>query len=183
MGGIGVGVDQADGDGLDILFQELVDGALDILAARCPFHDTVGVDAFIDNLTQIAVYQCRWFLPREIIETWHAQGSDLQNIAETGRGDQADPRALQFQDRVRGDGGAMPNFVNVLGANAGVGEDLGNALDDGARVVVDTGGDFLGVKPTLGVQENDVGESAADIDADAKHAHIRIPIRLYYCAA
>ena len=46
-------------------------------------------------------------------------------------------------------------------------EQVGQALDDGARVVVDAGGDLLRVDGAVRSQQHDVGERAADVDADA----------------
>ena len=77
------------------------------------------VDALIDDLAQIALDQRRRLGPGEIVELRHPQGADFEHVAETFRGDQPDARALVFQDRVGGDGGAMADLLDRAAGQAG----------------------------------------------------------------
>ena len=52
-----------------------------------------------------------------------------------------------------------------------LGDEGGDAFHDGAGVVVDAGGDLAGGNAAILGQENDIGEGAPDIDADAVGAH------------
>ena len=62
----------------------------------------------------------------------------------------------------------MEHFRDVGAGDARVAEDIAEPVDDGPRVVVDARGDFLGVKAPALVEEHEVRERAADVDADSE---------------
>ncbi len=122
---IGERVDQADRDGLDVLGQQRVDDALGIGRIERTLDVSVGVDALVHDLAQIALDQRRRLDPGQIVEARHPQGADFQHVAEAFRGDQADARALVLQDRVRRDRGAVANFLDRGAGETGLAEQLG----------------------------------------------------------
>ena len=71
------------------LSQQLVDGGFRVRRIKRPLDATVDIDAFIDHDAQIAFHQRRWLLPGEIVEAWHAQIADFQDVTEALGGDQA----------------------------------------------------------------------------------------------
>ena len=73
------------------------------------------VDPLGDFRAQVPLDQRRRLLPREVVEPRHAQGADLQDITEALRRDQADACTLAFQDRVGGNGGAVPDLLDRVG--------------------------------------------------------------------
>ena len=90
----------------------------------------------------------------------------LQHVAEPRRGDEADPRALALEQRVGADRGAVND-----GAEIG---DAAERLEPGekARRLVAALRRHLGgpESPGRAVEQEEVGEGAADIDADRSPA-------------
>src|SRR5439155_15874 len=110
-------------------------------------------------------------LPGEIVEARHAQTPDLEDVAEALGGNEPRPGAAQLEQRVGGDGGAVKHLDHVATAETCLVEDLAEPVDDGAGVVLHAGRHLLDVQASVGVEEDDVGEGAADIDRDAEAAH------------
>ena len=65
----------------------------------------------------------------------------------------------------------MQHLDHVATAETCLVEDLAEPVDDGAGVVLHAGRHLLDVQASVGVEEDDVGEGAADIDRDAEAAH------------
>ena len=65
----------------------------------------------------------------------------------------------------------MHHLGDVGAVDRVLGDEGGDAFHDGAGVVVDAGGDFSRRDRAILGQENDIGEGAPDIDADAVGAH------------
>jgi hypothetical protein len=156
---------RARGDGLDLLGQQRIDGAFGIGGRQRAIDMAAMVDALVDHLAQVALDQRHGLGPGEVVELGHAQGADLQHVAEALGGDQTNAGALVL-DGVGGDGGAVAYFVQAQ-ARCGLAEELAQAFHDGPGVVVDAGGDFLGMDGAVAAEQDDVGERAADVDADA----------------
>ena len=67
--------------------------------------------------------------------------------------------------------GSVHHLGDVGAVDRVLGDEGGDAFHDGAGVVVDAGGDFSRRDRAILGQENDIGEGAPDIDADAVGAH------------
>src|SRR5437763_16132541 len=65
----------------------------------------------------------------------------------------------------------MEHLDHVTPAETCLVEHLAEAVDDGAGVVVHAGGHLLDVQAPIDVEEDDVGEGAADVHRDAEAAH------------
>ena len=61
---------------------------------------------------------------------------------------------------------AWTTFVTLAGAAPAVSQQLEDALDDAARVVVGRREHLLRLQRAVGVEQDDVRERAADVDAD-----------------
>ena len=168
---IGVRMHQADRDGLDPFRQQAVDGGLGVGARKGHLHMAARIDAFLHRDPQAALDQHRRLGPGQVVEARHAQVADFQHVAEAGGGDQPGPRALQFQDGVGRHRGAVQDLGDVVAQDAGFGQHRADALDNGAGVVVDRGRHLPGDDGTVVGQEHDVGEGAADVDAETIRAH------------
>ena len=166
MARIGEGIEQADGDRLDLLGQQRIDGAFGVARLERPLDAAARIDPLVDDLAEIALDQRRRLLPGEVVELGHAQRADLQHVAKALGRDQPDARALVLEDGVGGHRRAVADLLDHVAGQAGLLEQLAQALDDRLRVVADAGGDLLGVDGAVGAQQHDVGEGAADIDAD-----------------
>src|SRR5262249_1507430 len=138
-----------------------------ILGIERALDSTDVIDALVDGLAQVALDQRRRLLPGEVIKPRRAQRADFQDVAEALRGDQPDLGALVLEDGVRGDRGAVADFLDLPAGEAGFAQRLIEPVDQRARVVVDARGYFLDVDRAVGAEHDDVGERAADVDADA----------------
>ena len=165
---VGVGVDEADGQSLDGLLKQPVKCPLDVGRVQRGEDVAAGADPLVHLQAQITRDQGRRLFPGQVVEPWHTDPSDLEDVAEPLGRDQPGPGPSELQDRVGGHGGAVNDLAHVTPAEAGLAEDVAEALADGPGVVVHAGGDLLRVDVAVGVQEDDVGEGAADVDADAE---------------
>ena len=126
------------------------------------------VDPLVDHPAQIALDQRRAACPRRVVEPGHAQRADLQHVAKALGGDQADARALVLEDRVGGDRGAVADLLDGAAVEAGLARRPRSSPSTMAcGVVADARRDLLGVDGAVGAEQHDVGEGAADVDADA----------------
>src|SRR5206468_1314025 len=66
-----------------------------------PLHLAAGSYPLVHLGAQVAFHQRRRLGPGEVVQPRHAQRADLEHVAEPARGDQPDPRPLQFQNGVR----------------------------------------------------------------------------------
>ena len=168
MDGIGERVDQADGDRLDVFGEQGGDLGLYVFDVERALDAALGVDAFVDGASQIALDEGLGFFPRHVVEPGHAQRAQLEHITKALGRDQADARAFLFENGIGGDRRAVADLVDVAARQFRFREHFGQAIDDRLRIVADAGRDFLGVNDAVAAQQHDVGKSAADIDADAK---------------
>ena len=89
--------------------------------------------------------------------------AQLQDVAEAARGDEPGARALALEEGVGGRGRAVDDDLQIRGRRRGLGEggqDAVGLVADGRR--------HLGHAHGAGglVEEHEVGEGAADVDAD-----------------
>ncbi len=164
---IGEGIEQADGDRLDLLGEQGVDGPFGVARLERPLDAAARIDPLVDDLAEIALDQRRGLLPGEVVELGHAERADLQHVAKALGRYQPDAGALVFEDGVGGHRRAVADLLDHVAGEAGLLEQLAQPLDDRLGIVADAGGDLLGVDGAVGAQQDDVGEGAADIDADA----------------
>src|SRR5207247_402192 len=82
--------------------------------------------------------------------------------------DEPGPRALELEDRIGGDGRAVQDLAEIPAREPALLEQHGEPVHDGVRIVVDRRRDLLRQNAALGVEQDDVGERAADVDADAE---------------
>ena len=168
---VGVRVQQADRDRLDLFREQLVDYTLGIARIERALHLARRVDALVEHLAQIALDQRRRLGPADVVHARHAQRADLEHVAEAPRGDQPGSGALVLEDRVRGDGRAVAQLLDRLRREPHLAQHFRQAFDDRLRVVLDARGDLLGVDRAVGAEQHDVGEGAADVDTDAITPH------------
>jgi hypothetical protein len=89
----------------------------------------------------------------------------LQHVAETARGDDAGARHLAFEQRVGADRGAVHDGGDGRGR---IGH-ARHAVHEAARFLAARGGHLDDARRAVGlVEHEEVGEGAADIDADDK---------------
>src|SRR5207247_7288217 len=124
-----------------------------------------------DVLEQDVLHQWPCLGTGQAVHVWYAHRAYLVLVSKPPRRDQPGARALLLENGVRGHRRAVADLLDRVTAQAGLAEHLGEALDDRLRVVLRAGGDFLAVERAVGAEQHDVGEGAADVDADAVARH------------
>ena len=168
---VGEGVDEADGDGVDAFGEQAVHRGARVVCVERLLHPARRVDPLVDHGAEVALDQRRRLLPREVVEPGHPQVADLEYVAEAPRADQPGAGPLALQQRVARDRGAVHDLGDGGAVGAVLGDEGGDALHDRPRVVVDAGGNLARRHRAVFGEENDIGEGAPDIDADAVCAH------------
>ena len=164
-------VDQADGDGFDAFIGKNPARRAHIVEIErldlVPFR----IDTPADRLAQIARHEngrirCA-VIPRILAQAT----AGFETVAEPPGGQQADARALAFEQRVGGNRGAMQEelaiaeklFHRLVERGAG-------GIQRRDHAFAGIGGyrrDLEHIGPPLTVGNNQIGKRAADIDADA----------------
>ena len=133
-------------------------------------HAAVGAHTLVDLDAGPARHQGRALLDIEVEQVMAPQALDLDHVARPERGDEGGVGALQFQDRVGGDGGAEDEAPDILGLDTVAVAQALEPGDDRARRVRGHGGHLEGDDiPAPGIERHEVGEGAAGIDAEIVH--------------
>ena len=164
---IGIGVQKADRDRLDVGCLEALSRVEYRLFVQRHAHCAVGAQPFANLKAVTPRHQRLGLHIVQIIEFRHAYTAEFQNIAEPGRSDQAGARALVFKDGIGRDGGCVHHLFNLIGLNAVVGQQFCDTLADAPAVVVRRGGDLYRKEQAALIHQHDVGEGSTDINANA----------------
>ena len=164
---IGVAVDEGDGDGLHAVRKKPVERGVHARFVE-RLEDPAGMVDPLGDLHPVDPGRERLgFLPSEVVEAGHAKAPDLEDVAEAGGGDEAGPDAPLLEDRVRGDGRAVNDLLDLVAGNPDPRQRDLEALGDAAAVVVrgrrDLDGEGMAPRP----QQDEIGEGATDVDSDA----------------
>ncbi len=164
---IAVGVEEADGDRLDPFgYQALRHGA-HLVGIERGQHVAVAVDAFRHLQAMAARHQRVGELQEQVVDVVALLGAHLQDVAEAARGDQAQARAGALDQGVGDQGGAVDHVADVGERELGGVQQFGEALQRADRGVVRRGqalveADFVALR----VEQDEVGEGAADVETD-----------------
>jgi hypothetical protein len=102
----------------------------------------------------------------EVVHPRALHPAHLEQVLEALGGEDGGHRALVLEDRVGRDGGAVDEALDVGGLRAGQGEHPGDRGRDAVQEVLGRAGHLRQRQAALGVEGHDVGEGAADVDAD-----------------
>src|SRR6185436_7977671 len=91
---------------------------------------------------------------------------ELEHVLEALGGEDGRHRALLLEDGVGGDGGAVDEALDVGWPGAGQGQHTGDRGADALEEVFRRARDLRQCQPPGVVEGHDVGEGAADVDAD-----------------
>ena len=135
--GVQVRVKQADGDRVDAGLPELPDALAHLVLVERREHLAVGGrDALLDREAMPALGE-RPRLPRELLLEREVEGllvaGDVEDVAEALGRQHPDLGAAVREDDVRRDGRPVQEVVDLGQRDAGLGAELLDALDDGAR--------------------------------------------------
>ena len=169
VGGIGIGMDEADADRADALpAEELRGGVHTRLVQRANFL-AAEIQAPADLAHEMERHDALRLHPEIGIAVAHGYrlAGNLQEMAEARGDDQSEPADRALQQRIGGDRRAVGKAGDVVRRGAGRVEDRAHAAHEAdgriswrARNL----GDAHGARAAI--DRNDIGEGAAGIDAD-----------------
>jgi len=137
----------------------------------------VAVDALGDLQAAAAGDQGFGVLQEQVVNIVALLGAHFDDVAKSGGCDQAELRAAALDQRVGDQGGAVHDLADIRKLQAGRGDDLGQALQRADGRVLRGGEAFVQSDiRALGIEQNEVGEGAADVEADAiARGHVEAP--------
>jgi hypothetical protein len=172
-----VGVDQADGDGLDAALDELAHDRLDLRLVDRDDALAAGVHA-LGRLARVLQGGRRVGLDHDDPAGQRARrlrAREVQDLREALRRDQPDAGALRLQHRVRGHGRAVHDVAQLTRADAGRLADALDADEDALRGVARCRRRLdAELAAVLVVDEEEVRERAAHVHAEAECHRYRV---------
>jgi len=168
MCAVAIGVQEADGDRLDAVGLELAGGFAHLVEIDRGHNLAVAVHALRDLETVAARHQRVGILQEEIVDVVALLGAHLQDVAEAGSGDQAELGAFPLDQRIGDEGRAMYDLAHLGESDAGIGDELAEALQRADRRIMRRRQAFVQQDlGALGVEQDEVGERPPDVEADA----------------
>ena len=164
IGGIAIGVQEADGHALHALGLERGPQTPQLRRRRAPLDFAIEKRAFVDTEVQLRRNDGRVRPGREIVEFAPVLAANQEQVLEAGRGDQRRADALALEQRVGGDGGAMHHLDARARAYRGAAQAFENNGVRSARI----GADFEALETPVVMQDDEVREGAARIYADSQ---------------
>ena len=179
VGGVAVGVDEDDGDRLDVLRDQSLAGGDDTRFRQRLDHRTIGRHSLGDFEPMPPRHQRRRLVPGEVEHVGHADAPDFEHVAKAARRDQTGARALSLQDGVGADGGAVQHFGDGGRVDRKLGQKLRDAFDHRDAGIGRRRGN-LALMDQAGIgQQRDVGKRTAYVDRNSNTTvlvHRRPPI-------
>ena len=166
--GVRIAVQQDDRDGVDAGRRDLGGDAPDLGRIE-RFHLGAGrIEPTADLPDVLRRDRSRRLHPREQIGLARdVVPADLEDVAKAARDDQRDRCALALEDEIRGDRRSVQHPLHVRRSSAGNRESGGDALAEAARRIVGRRSRLRHRQPaSRRVEQRDVGERTAGIDAD-----------------
>ena len=125
-------------------------------------------DAFADLEAEVAWHQRRGKPDAQIEQVVAPLKSDIERVAKTGGDQHRGRRAPPLDERVGDECGPVDQRRDLGDGDAGLGGQCTNPLDHRLRRIVRRGQPLMGHDLAGGVvEQGEIGERAADIDADA----------------
>ena len=132
----------------------------------------IAVDPLVHLEAVAVLHQGIGLDPGDVVMAAPVAALDERHVAEAAGGDIGDGRAFSLQDHVGGDGGADAQMGDLLGI-----VDALQAVQDAVGGVFRRGQVFPGGHGAAGLIIGDeIGEGAADIDADDIASHAALPV-------
>ena len=159
-----VGVKQADRHALHRLALEAFDDPGHFTEIERRQYRAIVADALAHLGAEPPRYE-RLGLGRQIdpVEMGTVHAADLEHVAESASGDQADRADLALDDRV----GDERRSVGERGAAPGHAADRGEPVEQAARRIGGRRRDLERARSARRVTRDEIGEGPADVDADA----------------
>ena len=172
--GVDVGEEEADGDRLYALVAQRPRGLAHALFVERLQHVALRRHPPLLHGEAVAAAHQRARLPRDVLHDRVVLGplvtADVDDVAVAGRGDHAGLGAVVLEHRVGRDRGAVEDVGDGVRRRAAPLAERGDARGGALRRVVRRGGHLVDrALARLAVGNDEVGEGAADIDADQLH--------------
>jgi len=164
-----VGVQQADRDRLDALGDQLADDpARSVLVEGLP-DLAIGQEPLAHFAAKPPRHEGRRRIDEEVVHVVAAFVADLERVAEALGGQERRPRALALDERVGRERRAVDDRPHGARGNRRLLEERADALLDRVRRIFRRGEDLAHARgPRRRVDDDEVGEGAADVDAQAR---------------
>ena len=176
VGGIPVRMQEAHGDGVHAVGGEAARLGGDRVEVERDEGVAVAVHALGHLQPAAARHQRLGILQEQVVDVVALLGAHLQDVAEALGGDEAEAGAAPLDQRVGHQRRAVDDLAHVGQRQAGIGHDLRQALQRADRGVVRSGEAFVQPDAAInGVEQDEVGEGAADVEADAEAGHAGMP--------
>jgi hypothetical protein len=182
VGRVAVGVQVADGDGLDAIHLQGRHRLVERVPVEWRQDRAVDLHSLPDAEPALAGHEGLRRREAEVVALVLQALAHLQHVAMALRGEEADAGTLALQERVGRDRGAVDDALRPgkkvwEGEIQARGERL-QAFDDADRLVGRGGGRLGDRRPAGAVDGNEVGEGAADVDPDPEiRRHGLEPVR------
>ena len=167
---VAVGVHEAHGDRLIGAFVgalgQVAGEGLGLGFVEGEEHRAVGADPLCEDVAVTSLDEGSGQDQVQVVLLEAALGAHLDDVAEAGGGDEGRPCARAVDEGVGGERRAVDEGGEVGEVGTGLLYHLSDPLEDAAFGGV-VGGEHLGRGHPVGVLEDDVGERAADVGADA----------------
>ena len=168
---VSVGVQQADGDGLDFITAAARDDGVEVFGPQWPEHLSVPVDALPHLKPPAPGDEWARLLEPHVIQVRAVAAADLQHVAKPGRGDQRGPDPFAFGDRIDDDGRAVDHVAHIREAHLADGNRVHNPVGERARCGQGLG--HIDIAADL-VEDDEIGEGSSDVGCQAQ-AHRAAP--------
>ena len=166
--------EQAHGDGLDVVALDEVHDVVHVLEAQRLDHPALGVHALADLEAQVAGHEDGGPVLEQVVEARARRAAQLEHVAQAARRDERRARALALEQRVGDDRRRVGEERDVARGDTAARERGGERVQHAAGEVARRRRHLDDARGAAGlVHQDDVGERAADVDADAP-AHGRV---------
>ena len=168
MRGIAIGVQEADGDRLDAVGDQALRHRAHFGGVERRQHVAVAVHALRHLQPMAARHQRVGEAQEQVVDVVALLGAHLEDVAEAARGDQAEPRAAALDQGVGDQRRAVHHVADVGKREPSRLQQFGEPLERADRWVVRRGQALVQADVVaLRVEQDEVGEGAADVEADA----------------
>ena len=165
--GKGIGVEEADGYGLHLFLFQFACQSAQLLLAQGNEDLAGGADALVDLEAQRALDEDFGLVEEQVVDLGRADAAQLEHVAEPPGGDQRGPRPLVLQYRVRRHRGAVGDLAHRRAVHRGPLQQSRAGLQNRLLEVGRGRRDLVGPDIPLVVEENDIGECASYVGAEA----------------
>ena len=166
---VGEGVHEHDGARLDALRGELGDERLEAGGVERGEHLAAGVHPLGGLEASVARDQGVGEADLEVVDVVAHLAAQLEDVAEAARGDERGGGALPLEQRVRDERGGVDRGLDVAAVGARGVQQVSPPLHHRARGGLGRGQHLVGADGArLGVDEDEVGERAADVETEAE---------------